>query len=50
MIFSIFAELVAQGKTIVMVTHDRALAARMTHVVELADGALLNGGNGGTRK
>jgi putative ABC transport system ATP-binding protein len=37
-IFEIFTGLVRQGKTIVMVTHDRALAQRMTRLVELADG------------
>ncbi|NLG98469.1 MAG: ABC transporter ATP-binding protein [Chloroflexi bacterium] len=40
MIFSIFEELVRQGKTIVMVTHDRALAKRMSRVVELTDGQI----------
>jgi len=40
MIFEIFSELVRQGKTIVMVTHDHNLARRMSRVVELVDGEL----------
>ncbi len=40
MIFAIFSELVRQGKTIVMVTHDHSLARRMSRVVELVDGEL----------
>jgi putative ABC transport system ATP-binding protein len=40
MIFSIFENLVSQGKTILMVTHDHALAKRMSRVIELADGAI----------
>jgi putative ABC transport system ATP-binding protein len=40
MIFAIFNELVAKGKTIVMVTHDHSLARRMTRVVEMVDGDL----------
>jgi putative ABC transport system ATP-binding protein len=40
MIFSIFEELVRHGKTILMVTHDRALARRMTRVIELVDGQI----------
>jgi len=41
MIFAIFEDLVRQGKTIIMVTHDHTLARRMTRVVELADGQLM---------
>lgn len=40
-IFTIFEDLVRQGKTIIMVTHDHTLARRMTRVVELADGQLV---------
>jgi putative ABC transport system ATP-binding protein len=40
MIFEIFSDLVRQGKTIVMVTHDHALARLMTRVVELVDGEI----------
>ncbi len=39
-IFDIFSGLVAQGKTILMVTHDHSLARRMSRVVELVDGEL----------
>lgn len=41
LIFEIFQELIRQGRTIVMVTHDHALARRMTRVVELVDGQIL---------
>jgi putative ABC transport system ATP-binding protein len=40
MIFSIFEGLIQQGKTILMVTHDTALARRMSRVVEIVDGAI----------
>lgn len=40
-IFQIFEKLVAQGKTIVMVTHDNGLAARFSRVVRIADGELV---------
>ncbi len=40
MIFAIFEDLVRQGRTILMVTHDHALAKRMTRVIELEDGAI----------
>ncbi len=39
-IFELFQALVAQGKTIVMVTHDHSLAARTTLALELVDGVL----------
>jgi len=45
-IFTIFEDLVRQGKTIIMVTHDHTLARRMTRVVELADGQLVGEGHG----
>ncbi len=41
MIFSIFEGLVRQGKTILMVTHDHALARRMSRVIELTDGQIM---------
>ena len=47
LIFGIFEELVRQGKTIVMVTHDRSLARRMSRVIEIADGQIL--AEGGAR-
>jgi len=42
-IFRIFAQLVEQGKTIVMVTHDQALARRMTRTLRLVDGCIVDG-------
>ena len=39
-IFAIFEGLVAQGKTMLMVTHDRSLARRMSRVIELTDGEI----------
>lgn len=40
-IFQIFSRLVAQGKTILMVTHDQGLALRMSRALQLADGQLV---------
>lgn len=42
LVFALFEELVAQGTTIVMVTHDRDLAGQVPHVVEVRDGRILN--------
>jgi putative ABC transport system ATP-binding protein len=39
-IFVIFENLVRQGKTILMVTHDQGMARRMSRVVELSDGQI----------
>jgi putative ABC transport system ATP-binding protein len=39
-IFQLFATLVSQGKTILMVTHDDDLAQRVTRVVTIADGQI----------
>jgi putative ABC transport system ATP-binding protein len=41
-VFNIFIDLVAQGKTIIMVTHDQSLAERTGRVIHIADGALLD--------
>jgi putative ABC transport system ATP-binding protein len=41
-VFEIFAGLVAQGKTIVMVTHDSSLAARTNRSLIIADGELVS--------
>lgn len=49
-IFKIFEGLISQGKTILMVSHDRSLANRVDRVIELADGKIINdngGKNGG---
>ena len=40
-VFSSFEELVARGKTIVMVTHDGDLAARVTRALHVADGEII---------
>ena len=40
-IFQFFERLIAQGKTILMVTHDRSEAERSTRILELADGELV---------
>jgi putative ABC transport system ATP-binding protein len=37
-IFKIFTELAQQGKTIIMVTHDRGFAARVTRTLQIVDG------------
>jgi putative ABC transport system ATP-binding protein len=42
--FQVFESLVAEGKTIVLVTHDRDLAARATRRVHLADGQIVDEG------
>ncbi|MFL7893494.1 MAG: ABC transporter ATP-binding protein [Anaerolineales bacterium] len=41
-IFQIFLDLSAQGKTIVMVTHDRGLAKRASRTIEIADGRIIS--------
>lgn len=39
-VFNVFEELVRQGRTVVMVTHDRDLAARSDRIVPINDGRL----------
>ncbi len=39
-IFQLFEDLVAQGKTILMVTHDQDLASRVNRVVTITDGEI----------
>jgi putative ABC transport system ATP-binding protein len=41
-IFQIFLSLVEQGKTILMVTHDRSLAQRASRTLEIVDGEISN--------
>ncbi|HEX6387616.1 MAG TPA: ABC transporter ATP-binding protein [Anaerolineae bacterium] len=41
-IFHLFEELVANGKTILMVTHDQDLASRLTRTITLADGRIID--------
>lgn len=45
-VFHLFEELVKQGKTFMMVTHDLGLASRIPRVVEVLDGDLFDNGNG----
>jgi putative ABC transport system ATP-binding protein len=40
-VFALFEQLVAQGKTIVMVTHDNDLASRVTRALHVADGEIV---------
>ena len=47
-IFQIFEKLVAQGKTIVMVTHDESLTDRFTRWVSISDGKLAGNAKGQT--
>ena len=41
-IFRLFQELVDNGKTILMVTHDNELASRATRTITIADGLIVN--------
>ena len=41
-IFQLFQQLVAEGKTIVMVTHDNELASQVSRTVTIADGTVVN--------
>ncbi len=41
LVFALFEELVAQGKTLIMVTHDRELANLVPRIEELRDGQLV---------
>ncbi len=41
-IFDLFEKLVAQGKTIFMVTHDKDLAQRVTRTIILSDGEIID--------
>ncbi|HET6352157.1 MAG TPA: ABC transporter ATP-binding protein [Coriobacteriia bacterium] len=40
-VFAVFEDLVARGKTIVMVTHDNDLASRVTRALHVADGEIV---------
>lgn len=40
-VFEVFEKLASEGKTILMVTHDRELAARAERIVRLADGEVV---------
>jgi ABC-type lipoprotein export system ATPase subunit len=41
-VFTMFRQLVEQGKTIIMVTHDGSLAKRVSRTVLIADGEIVN--------
>ena len=41
-IFQVFTHLIAQGKTILMVTHDQGLARRMSRTLHLVDGQIVD--------
>jgi putative ABC transport system ATP-binding protein len=45
LVFALFEDLVGQGKTIVMVTHDRQLARHIPRVEEVHDGRLVGQAN-----
>ncbi len=44
LVFAVFEELVEQGKTLIMVTHDRELAGLVPRVEEVRDGRLVTAG------
>lgn len=46
-IFELFQDLVDQGVTFLMVTHNKDLAARLPRVIEVLDGKLIDNGNNG---
>jgi putative ABC transport system ATP-binding protein len=39
-VFDLFQRLVEQGKTLLMVTHDKELARRVPRIVEIIDGRI----------
>ncbi len=43
-VFRLFETLVSQGKTVVVVTHDRDFAAQVRRIVTLADGQIVEDG------
>ena len=45
-VFCLFEDLISQGKTFMMVTHDQNLANRIPRVVEVLDGELYDNGKG----
>ncbi len=48
-VFQLFLKLVADGKTLVMVTHSRTLAARGSRVVEIRDGVIASDSSAAVR-
>jgi ABC-type lipoprotein export system ATPase subunit len=49
-IFQIFEQLVEQGKTVVMVTHDESLASRFSRRLHIVDGAIKSPNTNGSSK
>ena len=49
-VFALFEQLVSQGKTLMLVTHDRDLSARTQRVIHLLDGRLHRDENNGNGK
>lgn len=47
MIYAIFDDLINQGKTILMVSHDRSLSKRVDRVIHLEDGRFIENSGGG---
>jgi putative ABC transport system ATP-binding protein len=45
-VFRLFERLVDQGKTVVMVTHDKDLTRRVTRTAIVSDGRIVNGHSG----
>lgn len=43
-VLSVFENLVDEGKTVLMVTHDREVASRVTRTVQIADGEIVEDG------
>ena len=44
-VFDLFQDLVRQGKTVLMVTHDKELARAVPHKIEIADGRINSNGH-----
>ncbi len=44
-VFGLFQDLVKQGKTVLMVTHDKELARAVPHKIEIADGRISGNGH-----
>ena len=49
-VFTLFESLVAQGKTVLVVTHDQELSTRTERVVQILDGRIHRDGQNGTHK
>jgi putative ABC transport system ATP-binding protein len=49
-IFTLFESLVAQGKTVLVVTHDQELSTRTERVIQILDGRIHRDGHNGTHK